>query len=59
MLGTRQTGEMQFHIADLLRDESLLGAVEQAAVLLLEQYPQHVAPLIRRWLGEAADFGEV
>ena len=59
VLGTRQTGEMQFHIADLLRDESLLGAVEQAAAQLLEQCPQNVAPLIRRWLGEAADFGEV
>jgi ATP-dependent DNA helicase RecG len=59
VLGTRQTGEMQFHIADLLRDESLLGAVEQAAVQLQEQCPQNVAPLIRRWLGEAADFGEV
>ena len=59
VLGTRQTGEMQFHIADLLRDESLLGAVEQAAAQLLEQCPQNVVPLIRRWLGEAADFGEV
>ena len=29
VLGTRQTGEMQFHIADLLRDEGLLAAVEQ------------------------------
>jgi len=59
VLGTRQTGEMQFHIADLLRDESLLGSVEQAAARLLEQCPQNVGPLIRRWLGVAADFGEV
>ncbi len=28
VLGTRQTGEMQFHIADLLRDEALLTSVE-------------------------------
>jgi len=59
VLGTRQTGEMQFHIADLLRDEALLGSVEQAAAQLLQQCPQNVGPLIRRWLGEAADFGEV
>jgi ATP-dependent DNA helicase RecG len=59
VLGTRQTGEMQFHIADLLRDESLLSAVEQAAGELQACCPENVAPLIRRWLGEAADYGEV
>ena len=59
VLGTRQTGEMQFHIADLLRDEALLGAVEQAASQLLADAPDNVSPLIRRWLGEAANYGEV
>lgn len=59
VLGTRQTGEMQFHIADLLRDESLLAAVEAASTQLLERAPETVSPLIRRWLGEAVDYGEV
>jgi len=59
VLGTRQTGEMQFHIADLLRDEALLGAVEQAASQLLADAPDNVSPLIRRWLGEAVNYGEV
>ena len=59
MLGTRQTGEMQFHIADLLRDEALLDAVESAAGQLMELAPTHVSPLIRRWLGEAVSYGEV
>lgn len=59
VLGTRQTGEMQFHIADLLRDEALLTSVEQAAGQLLAQAPDNVAPLIRRWLGEAVNYGEV
>ena len=59
VLGTRQTGEMQFHIADLLRDEALLEAVEQAAGQLLAETPENVTPLIRRWLGEAVDYGEV
>ena len=59
VLGTRQTGEMQFHIADLLRDESLLVSVDAAAGQLLELAPDHVSPLIRRWLGEAVDYGEV
>jgi len=59
VLGTRQTGEMQFHIADLLRDESLLAAVEAAATRLLELAPENVSPLIRRWLGASVDYGEV
>jgi len=59
VLGTRQTGEMKFHIADLLRDETLLAAVEQAAVQLLACCPENVAPLIRRWLGDAVHYGEV
>jgi ATP-dependent DNA helicase RecG len=59
VLGTRQTGEMQFHIADLLRDEGLLAAVEQGGRGLQQHYPERVTPLIRRWLGEAADYGEV
>ncbi|MGD8311097.1 MAG: ATP-dependent DNA helicase RecG [Gammaproteobacteria bacterium] len=59
VLGTRQTGEMQFHIADLLRDESLLAAVEQAAGELQARFPGHITPLIRRWLGEAVNYGEV
>ncbi len=59
VLGTRQTGEMQFHIADLLRDEELLEAVEAGAARLLAECPEHVTPLIRRWLGAAAQFGEV
>ena len=59
VLGTRQTGEMKFHIADLLRDESLLAAVEQVALQLLECCTDHVSPLIRRWLGDAVQYGEV
>ncbi|HHO69205.1 MAG TPA: ATP-dependent DNA helicase RecG [Gammaproteobacteria bacterium] len=59
VLGTRQTGEMQFHIADLLRDGRLLEQVEQAATLLVQRYPDHVQPLIRRWLGQTARYGQV
>ena len=59
VLGTRQTGTMVFHIADLLRDESLLAAVEEVAGQLLERHPGHATPLIRRWLGDAVEYGEV
>ncbi|MFZ5592725.1 MAG: ATP-dependent DNA helicase RecG [Pseudomonadota bacterium] len=59
VLGTRQSGMLQLHIADLLRDQALMPKVEQAARLLLERYPERVPRLINRWLGEAARYGEV
>ncbi len=59
VLGTRQTGEMELRIADLVRDQHELGDVQAAAELMLRLYPGHAAPLIRRWLGERQDYGSV
>ncbi len=59
VLGTRQSGMLQLHIADLVRDQALIPKIEQAAELLLQHYPERVPPLINRWLGEAAQYGEV
>jgi ATP-dependent DNA helicase RecG len=59
VLGTRQTGEMQFRIADLLRDQDMVPRVQQAARRLLEQYPEHAQPLIARWLGQDQVYGQV
>ncbi len=59
VLGTRQTGLLSLRIADLVRDQEVLPAVERAAERLLEAYPDRVAPLIRRWLGDADRYGEV
>lgn len=51
VLGTRQTGEMQFKIADLLRDGDLLPEVKRAAELLVSQHPELCERIIQRWLG--------
>ncbi len=59
VLGTRQTGMLQLHIADLARDQHLLPAVERTATLLLKDYPDRVYPLVRRWLGESVQYAEV
>lgn len=59
VLGTRQTGDMQFRIADLLRDEAMVPEVQQAARRLLEQYPGNVQSLITRWLGQDQHYGQV
>jgi ATP-dependent DNA helicase RecG len=59
VLGTRQTGEQQFHIADLVRDQAWLPHIEQAARRLRERYPERVAPIIERWLGAREAYAEV
>ena len=59
LLGTRQTGLAQMRVADLLRDADLLPRVQVAAESLLRDWPLHVAPLIRRWVGHAELYGRV
>ena len=59
VLGTRQTGEMQFKIADLQRDAHLLDSVKYSAAILLEQHPQKAAAVIERWLGHSEDYANV
>ncbi len=59
VLGTRQAGMPQFHIADLLRDHALLSRVQQLADLLLKEYPESVDPIVRRWLSGAETYGNV
>ena len=59
LLGTRQTGLAQLRIADLARDLPLLPGVERAATELLQQHESRIAPLIRRWVGPGADYGQV
>lgn len=52
VLGTRQTGEMQFRIADLQRDSHLLPTVKDAALLLMSDYPRECGKIVQRWLGQ-------
>ena len=58
LLGTRQTGQVQFRIADLVRDAALVESVHQAADELTRIHPEHIQPLIERWLGQVAQYVE-
>jgi ATP-dependent DNA helicase RecG len=53
IIGTRQTGQIQFKIADLARDRELLDAIPAAAQLICQQYPQAIQPLVKRWTGSS------
>ena len=59
VLGTAQTGLMEFRIADLVRDAAMLDEVKDAADHVLSQHPQVVDSLVRRWLGENIHYANV
>ena len=59
VLGTRQTGMMNFRIADLMRDETLLDTAKNVAEWLMEHHPERVNALILRWLGQALQYAQV
>jgi ATP-dependent DNA helicase RecG len=59
VLGTRQTGEVSFRIADLMRDSEMLSQVQQVATAVMRELPENVEPLIHRWLGEGKEYGRI
>ena len=58
LLGTRQTGQVQFRVADLSRDGELLDPVQAVAEAMLREYPERVELLVRRWLGDSMQYVE-
>lgn len=59
MMGTRQTGQMQFKIANLERDTELLDQVSEAVHIIQQDYPENIPLLIERWLGTTTKYAEV
>ncbi len=58
VLGTRQTGMMQFKIADLERDADLLDQVKRVATQI-EPLHANCEGIIRRWLAQGEQYGNV
>ena len=56
VLGTRQTGQLSFRMADLARDAHLLPAVQQVGQYMLAHHPERAGRLIERWIGGAARY---
>lgn len=53
IFGTRQTGEIAFRIADLVRDNHLLPRVQDAAEVIMAHHADLVPHLIDRWLNRS------
>jgi ATP-dependent DNA helicase RecG len=58
VLGTRQTGMMQFRLADFERDQHWIEVVREIGPRLMGNQAA-VQGLVRRWLGEKTRYGEV
>lgn len=58
VLGTRQTGDMQLHIADLQRDAHMLPQIKYLAENLLLNRPDLADKLIARWLGQSDQYAQ-
>ncbi len=59
VLGTRQTGDMQLRIADLVRDADLLPQVVELSEWVLATAPLSADALIRRWVRGEAEYAKV
>ncbi len=58
LLGARQSGQLQFRVADLVRDQDLVEPAQRLADRILDEYPRSIEPLIRRWLGRTEEYAE-
>ena len=59
VLGTQQAGLMTFRVADITRDAKLLDEVHDASEIILQQYPEIIDPLVKRWLGDRVNYVKV
>jgi len=50
VLGTRQTGELSFRVADLMRDRDVLQAVHKTADVIMQEHVEITDALILRWV---------
>jgi len=59
LLGTRQTGLPEYRIADLVRDAELMPRIQASAEIIQRDNPAAGRAIIRRWLGDAYQYGKV
>ena len=56
LLGTRQTGLVEFRLADLTRDADLLPLIHDLGESLVREHPARADEIVRRWIGSASRF---
>ncbi|NPA72713.1 MAG: ATP-dependent DNA helicase RecG [Gammaproteobacteria bacterium] len=56
VLGTKQTGGLQFRIADLKRDSEWVPIAKEWADILIHNHPGLIESLQARWIGQKIDY---
>lgn len=59
VFGTKQTGELLFRVANLVRDVALLPKVQEVSAQILEKHAELIEPLLKRWLVRGDGWGKV
>jgi len=59
LLGTKQTGLPEYRIANLVRDADLMPVVQESAETIRLHHQDAAKTIIRRWLGDAHQYGKV
>lgn len=59
LLGARQSGTLQFRIADLMRDQDMLPDVRKASLELMAEHRDQADLLVRRWIRDPERIGQV
>ena len=59
IIGTRQSGAMQFKVADLFKHKGIINKSEELSNRLLSMPHDHQQRLISRWINEEESFGAV
>jgi ATP-dependent DNA helicase RecG len=49
ILGTRQTGDMSFRVANMIRDTEIMDEASAIASTITNKYPERVSQIIERW----------
>ncbi|WMQ74094.1 MAG: ATP-dependent DNA helicase RecG [Sodalis sp.] len=52
LLGTRQTGNAEFRVANLLRDQAIIPEIQRLAQHIHQHHPDSARALIERWMPE-------
>lgn len=59
ILGTRQTGVLDFRLVVLQRDQRMLPDAKKIAAIMLQKHPYESEELMRRWLPSAPRYARV
>jgi len=56
VLGTKQTGGLEFRIADLKRDAEWIPIAKTWASTMIIEFPEQIEALNTRWIGQKIDY---